>query len=123
MSNSVLVVDDDPVSIHLLEIILQRSGYRVLSALTGRSGLELVMSKHPDVVIIDDMLPGMTGGEMCRQIKDAPELQHIPVILISAGMRVQDRSYIKKVGADYALAKPILPRDVIEAIENALTRT
>src|SRR5262249_16606291 len=111
MSNSILVVDDDPVSIHLLEIILQRGGYRVLSALTGRSGLELVASKRPDVVIIDDMLPGMTGGEMCRQIKDSPEYHNTPVILISAGMRVQDHAYVKKVGADYALAKPILPRD------------
>ena len=117
MSNNVLVVDDDPVSVHLLEIILERNGYEVVVAHSGASGLQLAAESHPHVVIIDDMMPGMTGGEMCRKLKADPTLQHIPVILISAGMRVQDNSYVQKVGADYALVKPVLPKDLLKALD------
>ena len=117
MSGIVLIVEDDPVSIHLLEIILQRYGYKVIAARNGLSGLELTAEIRPDVVIIDDMMPGLTGGETCLRIKSDPELASIPVILISAGTRVQDAAYIERVGADYALVKPILPKDVLKAVE------
>jgi CheY-like chemotaxis protein len=120
MSSLVLVVDDDPVSVHLLEIILQRSGYEVVSARSANEGFRRIAAARPELVIIDDMMPEITGGEMCRHIKDDPDLQTIPVILISAGLRVQDAGYIHKVGADYALVKPILPREVIKAVETLL---
>ena len=115
-----LVVDDDPVSVHLLEIILDRSGYEVEAARSAGEGFQKMAANRPDVVIIDDMMPDMTGGDMCRQMKNDPELQSIPVILISAGLRVQDAAYIHRVGADYALVKPILPKDVIKAVETLL---
>ena len=64
------------------------------------------------------MLPGgMSGGEMCRRIKNDPDLRDIPVVLISAGMRVQDASYVHKAGANYALIKPILPKDLLRALD------
>src|SRR5215475_5162514 len=100
MSLVVLVVDDDPISVHLMQLILERSDYEVIVAHSGASGLELVAEARPDVVIIDDMMPGMTGGEMCRRMKADPNLSDIPVVLISAGMRVQDNSYVTKVGAN-----------------------
>jgi CheY-like chemotaxis protein len=120
MNGTVMVVDDDPVSVHLLEIILERLGYAVIAAGSGAVGLELAAQLLPDAVIVDDMMPTMTGGEMCLAIKNDPALQHIPVILISAGTRVQNNTYIKKVGADHALVKPILSRDVGKVLQYLL---
>jgi CheY-like chemotaxis protein len=117
MSSIVLVVDDDPVSVHLIQLILERSGYEVLVAYNGTVGLELAAETRPNAVIVDDMLPGMSGGEMCRRMKNDPELHEIPVVLISAGMRVQDASYVHKAGANYALIKPILPKDLLRALD------
>jgi len=119
----VLVVDDDPVSIQLLELMLSRNGFDVLVARGGASGLDMVHKHQPDLVIIDDMMPGMSGGEMCRRMKTNPHFYNIPVILISAGVRIQDDDYIREVGADYALSKPALTRDVLQAVEFALARS
>lgn len=122
MTGTVLVVDDDPISVHLLEIILERLGFSAIVANSGAAGLEIAAQAHPDAIIVDDMMPTMTGGEMCRIIKDDPRLQHIPVILISAGTRVQNVSYVKKVGADHALVKPILSRDVFKMLDHLINR-
>jgi CheY-like chemotaxis protein len=121
MNGTVLVVDDDPISVHLLEIILERLGYQVMIAGSGVAGLELAAAARPDAVIVDDMMPIMTGGEMCRTLKDDPSLQAIPVILISAGTRVQNSTYIKKVGADHAFVKPILSRDVFKVLQHLIS--
>ena len=122
MSNPVLVVDDDPVSVSLLELVLKRSGYQVIVARSASSGLQIAAEVNPSVILIDDMMPTMTGGEMCRQIKNNPDLAHIPVIMISAGTRVQDPSYVDSIGADYALTKPVFPKDVLRAVELVLSR-
>lgn len=116
----VLVVDDDPVSVQLLSLILNRSGFKVVDARSGEIGLEQVYQRPPDVVIVDDMMPGMSGGEMCRRIKDDPAISSIPVILISAGTRVQDEDYVRACGADAVLLKPALTHDVVGAINSCL---
>ncbi len=116
----VLVVDDDPVSVQLLEIILTRSGYEVLKANNAEDGLRIVSERKPDVLIIDDMMPDMSGGDMSQQVKANPETQHIPVILISAGNRVNNPNYLTEVKADLALLKPTLPKDVLAAIKEVL---
>lgn len=122
MNSRVLVVDDDSVSVSLLEMVLKRSGYEVIVARSATAGLQIAAEVKPNVILIDDMMPMMTGGEMCIKLKSDPELAHIPVILISAGTRVQDSSYIDSIGADYALAKPVLPKDVLKAVEHVLSR-
>jgi CheY-like chemotaxis protein len=120
MNGTVMVVDDDPISVHLLEIILERLGYSVIVAGSGAAGLALAAQAMPDVVIVDDMMPLMTGGEMCVAMKSDPALQHIPVVLISAGTRVQNNTYVKKVGADHALVKPIIARDVGKVLQQLI---
>jgi DNA-binding response OmpR family regulator len=66
------------------------------------------------------MMPGMSGGDMCQRIKNDPQVSHTPVILISAGIRVKDSQYLQNVGADYALMKPTLSKDVLAAVEAVL---
>ncbi len=120
MSVSVLVVDDDPVTIHLLKLMIERSGYQVTAAKSGIAALELLDTFHPQIILVDDMMPRMTGGEFCRTVKDTPALMDIPVIIMSAGVRVESSAYIEQVGADLALSKPLVSRDVVEAIESVL---
>ena len=116
----VLVVDDDPISTQLLSLILKRGGFKVVEARSGEIGLERLYQHPPDVVIVDDMMPGMSGGEMCRHIKDDPVVSYIPVILVSAGTRVQDDDYVRACGANAVLLKPTLMQDVVETIAACL---
>ncbi len=116
----VLVVDDDPISTQLLSLILKRGGFKVVEARSGEIGLERLYQEPPDVVIVDDMMPGMSGGEMCRHIKDDSVISYIPVILVSAGTRVQDDDYVRACGANAVLLKPTLMHDVVETIAACL---
>lgn len=122
MGITVLIVDDDPVTIHLLKMMIGRSGYDVTSARSGTAALEMLQELHPQIILVDDMMPKMTGGEFCRIVKDTPELNDIPVIIMSAGVRVESSDYITQIGADLALSKPLISREVIEAIESVLAR-
>jgi CheY-like chemotaxis protein len=122
MSISVLIVDDDPITIQLLKLILERNGYQVLAARSAAAALDLLEEQRPHIILVDDMMPHMTGGDLCRTIKSDPKLRDICVILMSAGIRVESASYIQQIGADYALPKPIISRDVLDALENVLTR-
>lgn len=120
MSNIVLLVDDDPISNRLFGIFLERNGYEVVSARNGVAALEVAARLHPHAIVVDDMMPEMTGGEMCRILKDDLQLRDIPVILMSAGVRVKDTSYIELIGADYAIGKPCLPKELLRALEVVL---
>jgi CheY-like chemotaxis protein len=120
MNNIVLLVDDDTVSVRLFGMFLERSGYQVKTARNGFLGLEMAAELHPHVIIVDDMMPEMTGGEMCRTLKNDMTLRKIPVILMSAGVRVQDSTYLQQIGADYSIAKPALPKDVLKALQTVL---
>ena len=122
MDSTVLIVDDDQVSIHLLKLIFERAGYHVVAARSAAAGLDVLRRQRPMVIIVDDMMPQMTGGQMCRIIKDDPAFWDIPVILLSAGTRVESATYVKQVGADFALTKPIISRDVLDAVERVLAR-
>lgn len=120
MSINVLIVDDDPVTIQLLKLMVERNGYTVTAVRSGIAALEILPELRPQIILVDDMMPRMTGGEFCRTVKDTPELRDIPVIIMSAGVRVESSSYIEQIGADMALSKPLVSREVVEAIESVL---
>jgi CheY-like chemotaxis protein len=120
MSINVLIVDDDPVTIQLLKLMVERNGYTVTAVRSGIAALEILPDLRPQIILVDDMMPRMTGGEFCRTVKDTPDLRDIPVIIMSAGVRVESSSYIEQIGADMALSKPLVSREVVEAIESVL---
>lgn len=117
---TILVVDDEVIFLDILHMLLQGAGYKVLTASDGLEAMEMVRRHRPDVALLDDMLPGMNGGEICLNIKQDPQLRHIPVILYSAGARVRDRSFVEHVGADAVLYKPFKPEDVKGVIQACL---
>ncbi len=112
----VLIIDDDPLIIDVLSTILDLEDLRVTVANDGESGLAAVASERPDVVVCDVMMPRLTGLEVCRRIKDDPSLARIPVILLTARDRSEDRAAGLAAGCDDYLTKPFSPLDLIDRI-------
>lgn len=114
--HTVLIVDDEDIAIQIVQVILRRAGYITLSATSGEDALALAYSQPPDIILLDDMMPGLSGGEMCMQLKNDPQMRAIPVIMYSAGAKVRNTAYIRQIGADGVLFKPALPAEILETI-------
>ena len=117
----VLVTDDDPQILHLTAAVLERAGYEVLEASTGKECLEAVQAYHPDVVLLDVMLPDVSGIEVCKQIKADKALQGIFVILAS-GVQVSSEYQAGglDVGADGYLIKPISNKELAARVHSII---
>lgn len=107
MSARVLVVDDILPNVKLLEAKLKSEYYDVLTAMNGPEALEKVQNESPDIVLLDVMMPGMDGFEVCRRIKENPAVAHIPVVMVTALTDTEDKVRGLESGADDFLSKPI----------------
>ena len=107
MSARVLVVDDIAANVRLLEAKLLVEYYEVLTANDGATALEIVAEAMPDIVLLDVMMPGMDGFEVCQKIKENPLTAHIPVVMVTALSEVSDRVKGLEAGADDFLTKPL----------------
>jgi two-component system cell cycle response regulator len=107
MSARILVVDDIEANVRLLEAKLTAEYYEVLTAYDGPTGLAIAAAEKPDIVLLDVMMPGMDGFQVCRRLKDDPETRHIPVVLVTALDGRADRIAGLEAGADEFLTKPI----------------
>lgn len=103
----ILIVDDEPRNIRLLQGILYSEPYELLTAYNGPDALDIIQQEHPDVVLLDIMMPNMSGYEVCRQIKSMPDYRMIPVVMVTALQEVSDRIEAMEAGADDFLSKPI----------------
>ncbi|MDX5361964.1 MAG: PleD family two-component system response regulator [Alphaproteobacteria bacterium] len=107
MTARVLVVDDIPANVKLLEAKLQAEYFDVLTASNGIEALEAAEREHPDIILLDVMMPGMDGFEVCTRLKANPELSHIPVVMVTALDQPSDRVRGLEAGADDFLTKPV----------------
>jgi two-component system, cell cycle response regulator len=107
MTARVLVVDDVLANVKLLEARLSAEYFEVLTACNGQEALDLLATERVDVVLLDIMMPGMDGFEVCKRIKSAPETMHLPVVMITALDQPTDKIHGLRVGADDFLAKPV----------------
>jgi two-component system phosphate regulon response regulator PhoB len=112
----VLVADDEHNIRYILDFSLHAEGFSVVSAQDGEHALALAAEEAPDVVILDVMMPGRTGIETCRALKQDRRTAHIPVILLSARSAREDRENGLAAGADRYITKPFSPQKVVEAV-------
>jgi pilus assembly protein CpaE len=123
MSKRILIVDDDPDSLKLIELMLRRRGYDVFSAQSGDQALEMAKDKSPDLIILDVMMPGMDGHEVCRKLRADAQTTHLPVLMFTAKALVGDKVAGFQAGADDYLTKPIHPTELVSHVEVLLQRS
>lgn len=111
----ILIVDDDPGIVESLSAILEDEGYSVETALQGEEALRLVPKKHPDLVILDVLISGTDGRDICRSLKSDQETQNIPVVMISAHPQIRDEVFA--AGANEFVAKPFEIDDLLHVID------
>lgn len=115
----VLVVDDDAKTVELVRLYLNRDGYRVFTAYDGNEALRLARESHPDLVVLDLMLPGIDGVEVCRTIRADSD---VPVIMLTARSTDQDKLDGLDIGADDYVTKPFSPRELAARVRAVLRR-
>jgi DNA-binding response OmpR family regulator len=120
MPGRVLVVDDDPVIVRLLEVNLRLEGYEVSTASRGEEALERAAEVHPDVIVLDVMMPGLDGWETCRRLREQPEFAETPVVFLSARAQDDDRSKGLGLGRVEYVTKPFDPVKLMELVGRLL---
>ena len=117
---TVLVIEDEPTLVATLRYNLERDGYRVLTALDGAAGLALARSERPDVLLLDLMLPGMSGIEICRALRKESAL---PILMLTARTEETDRVVGLELGADDYVSKPFSMRELLARVRALLRRS
>jgi len=115
----VLVVDDDAKTVELVKLYLSRDGYQVLTAYDGVKALRLARESHPDLIVLDLMLPGIDGLEICRTLRTESD---VPIIMLTAKTTDQDKLTGLSLGADDYVTKPFSPRELAARVRTVLRR-
>ena len=103
----VLIVDDERLNVQLLEVMLEPEGYELVTAESGEAALEAVAHHPPDLMVLDIMMPGMTGYQVATRIKEDPATRHIPIVMLSALDDRNSRAHGLSAGAEAFLTKPV----------------
>lgn len=118
----ILVVEDEESLLKLESILLTSKGYAVRGVANGQAALDAIGEEHPDLILLDIMLPEMDGFEVCRRIKADPETRHIPVVMLTAKKSREDMAHGQEVGADWYITKPFKSANVIETIQRFISK-
>jgi two-component system phosphate regulon response regulator PhoB len=122
MPQTVLIIEDEPDVVRIVEHNLRREGFKVLSAGDGATGLDLAVRRLPDIILLDLMLPGLSGTEVLKALKAGSAASGIPVILLTARVEELDRILHFELGADDYVTKPFSSREVVLRIKAILRR-
>jgi DNA-binding response OmpR family regulator len=119
----VLIVDDEPNIVMPLEFLMRRQGHEVRVAADGDEALEAVAAFAPDLVLLDVMLPGRSGYDVCQTLRERPEWRHIKVVMLTAKGRDVEVAKGRAVGADAYITKPFSSRELVEQVERLLAES
>lgn len=120
MKKKVLIVDDDPSIVEVLKIRLKASGFDPISAANGKEGLKKASEEHPELIILDVIMPEMNGFETCQNLKKDPKTRDIPVIMLTSLSKEKDLDKGLEKGADCFITKPFNSEDLMFEIKTAI---
>ena len=116
MGKHVLLIEDEPNIIEAISFILLRDGWRVDTHSNGQTALDAVRAKRPDLVILDVMLPGMSGYDILRGLREDADFRDLPVLMLTARGQTKDREMAERIGANRFMTKPFSNAEVLEAV-------
>jgi DNA-binding response OmpR family regulator len=123
MAEKILIIDDDIDTLKLVGLMLERQGYDIAVASNGTLGLTKASSEHPDLILLDVMMPDLDGYEVTRRLRSDHSLAHIPIIMFTAKTMVDDKVLGFEVGVDDYLTKPTHPAELTAHVKAVLART
>jgi DNA-binding response OmpR family regulator len=118
-----LIVEDDPDARKILSLILKLDGYQIHTAPGGHEAIDVLLSLMPDLILLDVMMPGMDGYQVCQWIRANPTTKRMPVVMLSGKADPESVARGLEVGADEYLAKPITPSNLTAQLKRVLART
>ena len=121
--NEILLADDEPNQIELMKFNLEKNGFLVKSAYNGEQALDMIYEKKPTVLIVDWMMPKMSGIELCRILRSNKDTKLLPIIMLSARSEETDKSLGLDTGADDYISKPFSPMELVSRVKALIRRT
>jgi diguanylate cyclase (GGDEF)-like protein len=122
-STTILIADDDPDLRDILRSVLEPAGFAVIEAGDGETALQATRNHTPDLLILDYMMPRLTGPEICQSLKQDTVLRHVPIIMLTGKSEVQDKVHGITAGADDYVIKPFEPQELLARVQMVLRRT
>ncbi len=123
VKEKILSIEDDPSTLRLVSYALQHEGYEVITATNGLDGLRKALETAPDLIILDVMLPGLDGFEVCHRLRGEPKTARTPILMFSAKYQEADKTTGVDVGANDYLIKPAYPSEVVKRVQALLAKT
>lgn len=120
MSKSVLIADDEPNIVISLEFLLEQAGYRIRVAHDGQEALEAIQRQPPDLVLLDVMMPRLSGYDLCQRIRENPAWQHMRIVMLTAKGREVEVSKGLALGADAYITKPFSTQELLAQVRDLL---
>ncbi len=119
----IFIVDDEPYIIMIIQDKLQKAGYEVISLRTGKGALDMIKTSKPDLIIMDWMLPGTSGIDICKMLKAAPETCETPIFMLTAKGQESDEELGFQCGIDHYITKPFSPKSLLKLIEDTIGKS
>lgn len=123
MAKRILIADDEPNIVISLEYLMRREGYEVGVARDGDEALEMIRRQPPDLVLLDAMMPGKSGFEVCQQVRADETLSEVRILMLTAKGRENDMTKGKALGVDAYVVKPFSTRDLAEQVRDILDKS
>ena len=122
MAYKILVVDDEPTIVRLMEFILARQGHEMIVAVNGEEALQKIAAHQPDLVLLDIMMPRIDGYEVAQRVRADPKTASLPIIMLSAKAQDEDIRRGVEVGVDEYVTKPFTPDHLVQVVSEYLSR-
>jgi DNA-binding response OmpR family regulator len=122
MAKKVLIVDDEPNIVLSVEFLMRRAGHEVVTAADGQAALEQLAAEHPDLMILDVMMPRKNGFEVCAEVRADPAFSTLPILMLTAKGREAEMKKGLSLGADAYITKPFSTHDLVEQVNVLLER-